>query len=222
MKFVHSLDQHGPVSVQNRMAGYIWCQNTQEPQNGLDLTFICSNGSVSAHKLVVQECSPIISTIINQDGLLEEEHTKILLPEIKVGLVRKCLQLIYTGLAFFNSDTELKESLKFCIEQLNMNFVVDKHTLDAAEQQQHQQQQHQQPPHQQVRQQGQVPITSRHSLIKKSPQHAVVNSTLEMIPHSTDEPSDPDLYASVPRSAGQDSKSSLKRDGEGNYDTKQN
>ena len=143
MKFVHSLDQHGPVSVQNRMAGYIWCQNTQEPQNGLDLTFICSNGSVSAHKLVVQECSPIISTIINQDGLLEEEHTKILLPEIKVGLVRKCLQLIYTGLAFFNSDTELKESLKFCIEQLNMNFVVDKHTLDAVEQQQHQ---HQQPP----------------------------------------------------------------------------
>ena len=210
MKFVYSLDQHGPVSVQNRMAGYIWCQNTQEPQNGLDLTFICSNGSVSAHKLVVQASSPIIFTILNQDGLLKEEHTTIFLPEINVGLVRKCLQLIYTGLAFFNSDTELNESLKFCIEQLNMNFVVDINTLDSVEQHHHQQQ----------KQQGQIPITSPHTPIHKSPQHDVVNSTFEMIPHSTDESSDPDLYASVPRVAGQDCQSSLRR--EGNIEITQN
>jgi hypothetical protein len=129
MKFVFRSNQHDPGSIQNRLAAYFWCQNSQKPQNGLDVTFICSSGSISAHKFILEAASPVISRILQGDDISKEDHATILVPDTNVSLVQKCIQLIYTGAASCHGEADLKEAVKFCMDQLNMIIVADKTAL---------------------------------------------------------------------------------------------
>ena len=169
MKLIFQTNQNDDSgSIQNRLASYVWCQYNQVPQNGLDLTFICSNGSLSVHKFILQAASPTIFSILNHAGVNATEHVSILVPEFNLELVRKCVQVIYTGAVSYHNENERNEGIKFCLEQLKIdeNAFVE---LDPAPK-------HPQPAYQHQQQQCQVSMTKSPNIGSRQ------NKAFEVIP----------------------------------------
>jgi hypothetical protein len=75
----------------------LWSKAEPGPIGHADLIFKCSDGSVGAHKAwVVPWCSTLSLALQNTANILEEILT-VLVPDFSVRIVRKFLEMSYTG-----------------------------------------------------------------------------------------------------------------------------
>ena len=87
---------------------HLWSKPRLEPRNNLDLTFVCKDGSVSCHKFILKSASPMVAAALENIRLCPDDVVHILVPDISLDVIRKCLELIYTGSVRLNDNSELE------------------------------------------------------------------------------------------------------------------
>ena len=59
---------------------------------GTDATFQCTDGQVSAHRLILAAASPLLKEVMSQD-----DQVVIFLPEVSSKVMKSILDLVYKG-----------------------------------------------------------------------------------------------------------------------------
>jgi len=101
---------------------YIWSKEKRRPQNNLDLTFKCLDGSVQAHLPILGSTSKMIGKAVSQ---VDNVPITILVPDFSLRTVRKSLELIYTGSASLESQEEIERVVDFVCNMLDIDMVLD-------------------------------------------------------------------------------------------------
>jgi hypothetical protein len=107
----------------NRVSHHLWSKSRLEPQNNLDMIFVCADGSVSCHKFILKSASPMIAEVLENLILCPDDVIHILVPDFNLSLIRKCLELIYTGSVKLNNSTELEKTFQFVMKLLRVQLI---------------------------------------------------------------------------------------------------
>ena len=76
------------------------------PVSFTDLTFVCKDGSIAAHKAIVAYGCPLVNKYLRFYSESSDEDTKIILPDVSRRHLQKFLEILYTGSVDF---TELRQ-----------------------------------------------------------------------------------------------------------------
>lgn len=91
----------------------LWCFDQSEPKMQTDLMFICSNGSVHAHKMVLKVICKTLDICLANHDQNQDEMVTVILPEVNVSTVSKFLELVYTGSTRMANDKLLDDVKDF-------------------------------------------------------------------------------------------------------------
>ena len=101
---------------------HIWSKERRRPQNNLDMSFRCPEGSVKAHLPVLAFTSETIGRAVSG---MNDVPIVILVPDFSLRIVSKSLELIYTGSTALESQEELERVLDFVCNTLDIDMVLD-------------------------------------------------------------------------------------------------
>jgi hypothetical protein len=91
---------------QRNLIRHLWCKRRNTPINFTDLTFVCADGTIAAHRAYLSvNCSLMDNLFKVQD----DNDVTIIVPEVRVETVQKFLEILYTGSAVFATDEGLEE-----------------------------------------------------------------------------------------------------------------
>ena len=79
------------------------------PTNFTDLTFVCADGSIAAHRAYLSVNCSLVDNFFKARQDYDDNDVTIILPEVRVETVQKFLEILYTGSAVFDNDEGLEE-----------------------------------------------------------------------------------------------------------------
>ena len=102
-----------------------WSRADSKPVYYTDLVFKCQDGAIEAHKSwLSNSCHVLGKAVMNIHTCLENAIT-ILVPDFSIRVVKKFLQLFYTGSVELSSYVELEEIKEFGCKELGLAMSLD-------------------------------------------------------------------------------------------------
>ena len=103
----------------NGLFSKLWSSKKMCPQNHTDLTFVCLDGQIRAHKTLVKKFCPTVARIFDTfQNLSDSGEISILVPEVKLRTAQNFLQILYTGSINLRHKSEIDELQFFGFRQL--------------------------------------------------------------------------------------------------------
>lgn len=91
---------------ESNLIRHLWDKKQITPINFTDLTFVCADGTIAAHRAYLSVNCSLIDNVFKD---YVDNDVAIIVPDVRVETVQKFLEIMYTGSAVFDNDEGLEE-----------------------------------------------------------------------------------------------------------------